>query len=67
MKIPDELFKRWHELRSHGDGKKIAEANKGVTEMDISRAMKDGSCLDHVFEALAEYYKTKDGKVKEYL
>lgn len=69
MKIPEELLKKWWELRSHGDGKKIAEANKDkeVNEMDISRAMNEGKCPDQVFEVLAEFYKKKQEKVNEYI
>lgn len=37
MKIPDKIFSQWKDLRTHGDGKKIAE-QKGITEMDVTRA-----------------------------
>lgn len=66
MKIPDELFSKWKLLRSQGDGKKISE-EKGVTQMDISRAFTTQECSDDTFNAMAEYYKAKEEKVKEYL
>lgn len=66
MKIPDELFKKWTELRSHGDGKKISE-EKGLSEMDVSRAFTTQECSDDTFDAMADYYKDKEEKVKQYL
>jgi len=67
MKIPEELKKKWSELRSHGDGVKIAEQNPGVTVYDISRAINTGECSDLVFDAIAGFYKEKGEKVKEFL
>jgi hypothetical protein len=67
MKIPDELFKKWEVLRSHGDGKKIAGANQGVTQMDVSRAFSSGECSDKTFNAIAGYYTKKEKKVKAIL
>lgn len=67
MQVPDELMKKWTALRSHGDGRKIAELHNGITEMDISRAFNLGECRDEVFDAIAGFYKEKELKVKEYL
>ena len=67
MQVPDELMKKWQALRTHGDGRKIAEQNPGITEMDISRAFTQGECRDDVFESIADFYKEKELKVKEYL
>lgn len=66
MKIPDELFKKWTDLRSHGDGKKIADT-KGLNENDVSRAFNTQECSDDTFEKLAEYYKEKEEKVNQFL
>jgi len=67
MKIPEELLKKWSELRSHGDGVKIAAQNAEVSTMDISRAINSGECSDKVFDAIAGFYKEKEEKVKEFL
>lgn len=66
MKIPDALKKKWQDLWSHGDGKKIAERS-GCTQNDISRALNSDDCSDEVFEAIASFYKEKEEKLKEYL
>lgn len=67
MNVPEELMKKWKELRSHGDGKKIAEQNPAVNDMDVSRAFTTGACPDDVFEIIADFYKKKEEKVNEYL
>jgi hypothetical protein len=69
MKIPEVLLQKWNDLKSHGDGKKIAEesGSVGITKDDISRAFKNGECSDEVFEAIAGFYKEKEEKVKQYL
>lgn len=67
MKIPEELLKKWSELRSHGDGVKIADQNPSVTVQDISRAVNSGECSDTVFNAIAGFYKEKENRVREYL
>lgn len=67
MQVPDELMKKWKALRTHGDGRKIADRNQGITEMDISRAFNQGDCRDEVFNAIAGFYKEKELKVKEYM
>lgn len=66
MKIPDELFKKWVELRSFGDGKKINQA-KGISEMDISRAFTTQECSDENFVKLAEFFKEKEERLKPYV
>lgn len=69
MKIPEELFKKWEVLRSHGDGKKIAELNKskGIIQMDVSRAFSNQECSEEVFNAMASYYAKREKKVKSFL
>ncbi len=67
MIIPVEILKKWSDLRSHGDGKKIADENSGISEMDVSKAFNKGECPDRVFAAIADFYKAKEEKVKEYL
>lgn len=68
MQIPDELFKKWTVLRSHGDGKKIAESNKGaITRTDVSRAFTNQECTDDIFKIIADFYSKKEKKVKAYL
>lgn len=66
MKIPDEIFKAWKDLRSHGDGKKIAES-KGITEMDVSRAFNSQECSDETFEAIGSFYKEKAETIKDFM
>lgn len=67
MKIPDELLKKWSDLRTHGDNKKIADQHEDITEVDISRAITTGECRDEVFEAIGDFYKEKEAMVNEYL
>jgi hypothetical protein len=67
MKVPEELMKKWNDLRSHGDGKAIVEQNPALTEMTVSRAFTSGECSDETFQAIANYFKIKEGKVKEFL
>ncbi len=66
MKIPDDLKKKWDDLRSHGDGKKIADAYTDINEVDVSRAFTSGECSDEVFHAIADFYKKKEESVKQY-
>lgn len=66
MKIPDKIFAQWMDLKSHGDGKKIAEKN-GLRDMDVSRAFTTGECPDDVFKAIAEFYKDKLEIINEYM
>jgi hypothetical protein len=66
MKIPDEVFAKWKELRSFGDGKKISEQT-GVTENDVSRAFTGQECSDETFEALAKFFKEKEEKINAIL
>jgi hypothetical protein len=67
MKVPEELLKKWNDLRSHGDGKAISEQNADITEMSVSRAFTTGECSDETFEAIANFYKEKEEKVNQYL
>lgn len=63
MQIPGALMGKWLELHSHGDGKKIAEANPGITKDEISRAFKKGECSDEVFQAIAGFYQEKQERL----
>lgn len=69
MKIPEALLEKWTELKSHGDGVKIADASgpEGITDMDVSRAFITKECSDKVFGFIASFYKEKEEKVKSYL
>lgn len=64
MRIPDEVFKKWQDLRSFGDGKKISE-QKNITEVDISRAFTTQECSDETFEKLAEFFKEKEERIQK--
>ena len=44
-------------------GKRIAEKNPNINDMDVSRAFKLGRCSDEVFTAIAKYYNTKASKM----
>lgn len=67
MKVPEELMTKWKNLRSHGDGRKIADASDDVNEVDISRAFNTGECSDEVFHAIADFYQEKEERVNQYL
>lgn len=67
MKVPEELLKKWQDLKSFGDGRKIVDLNDNITEMDISRAFAKGECSDNVFQAIAKFYKEKEEMVKPFL
>lgn len=66
MKIPEELFKKWSDLRSHGDGKKISQAT-GLSEKEVSAAFKTQECPDEVFEKIASFFQGKEEKIKAFL
>lgn len=70
MEVPKELLEKWKALRSAGDPQEIvatmAEENK-VVDQTIRNVFSDGKCSDEVFEAMAEYYKKKAEKVKQYI
>jgi hypothetical protein len=66
MRVPDKIFSQWTTLRSQGDGKKIAE-QKGISEMDVSRAFTTQECSDTVFEAIADYFEEKRKLVEKYM
>ncbi len=57
--IPKKQLDRWNNLKKHGDGKRIAEANEGINDMDVSRAFKLGRCSEEVYNAIAAFYKEK--------
>jgi len=63
MVISKKILAEWKKLRSHGDGKRIAEKNPNINDMDVSRAFKLGRCSDEVFTAIAKYYNTKASKM----
>lgn len=67
MKVPEELLKKWNDLRSHGDGKAIVEQNPSITEMTVSRAFTTGECSDETFKVIADFYKAKEEQVNQYL
>lgn len=67
MKIPDDILKKWNDLRSYGDGKEIAEKNADITENNVTRAFKNGKCSDTVFVAMAGFYKEKEEMVKPFI
>ena len=66
MKIPTDVFTKWQNLRSFGDGKKIA-SEKGLREVEVSRAFTTQECSDEVFEKLAEFFKEKEEKIQKIL
>lgn len=66
MKVPDKLFAQWQDLRTHGDGKKIAQQN-GITEMDVTRAFNTQECSDDTFKAIADFYKDKQEIIEAYM
>lgn len=68
MVIPKEILDKWKELRSHGDGKKIALENPDrINEMDFSRALNSGECSDEVFEIIGNFFNKKIERIKQFL
>lgn len=67
MKVPVDILTKWKELRSHGDGKKIADDNEDVNEMDVTRAFKGRGISDEAFNAIAKFYQAKEAKIKEFM
>lgn len=68
MEIPIQILDSWKKLRSHGDGKKIVEANPNkIGEIDITRAFKRGKCSDDVFEIIGKFYKEKEQRIGKYM
>ncbi len=67
MVIAKKTLAEWKKLRSHGDGKRIAEKNPTINDMDVSRAFKLGRCSDEVFAAMVKYYRGKSEKMDKLL
>ena len=67
MQIQKEILEKWKQLRSFGDGTKIAAANPGIAKMLVSKAFKKGECNDEVFKAMAEFYQEKEKQISQYL
>lgn len=67
MILPKELIEKWQVLRSPGDTSKMAEKLDGTDKEIFNRAFREGKCNDDVFQVMAEFYKQKEEKIKEYL
>ena len=67
MVIDNKTLETWKKLRSHGDGKRIAELNPTINDMDISRAFKLGRCSDEIFVMISKYYKNKRRKMASFI
>ena len=70
MEVPQALLDKWKVLRSAGDPQEIVTSmpeEKRVVEQTIRNVFSDGKCSDEVFEAMAEYYRKKAEKVKQYI
>lgn len=70
MEIPQELMEKWNKLTAYGDpGKIVASMPEGskVTEQAIRNALKEGSCSDAIFKAIAEFYKQRAETIAQYL
>lgn len=65
VQIPEDMFKRWKELRGHGDGVKIKEDNPSMIDNKFNRAFKNGRCDEKTFVALKKFYDKKDKEVKK--
>jgi hypothetical protein len=63
MIIPEEIRKKWKELRSQGDNEKIVAMaiakGHNVQAPYISRAFDGQYCSDELFAVLKEYYMQK--------
>jgi hypothetical protein len=65
MTIPQELLNKWKGLRSRGDNDKInALLEKPLDEQSaitvFGRAFNKGSCPDHIFKVLNQFYTEKE-------
>jgi len=70
MQIEAKILKKWKVLNSHGDATKICEQmneKDRVQPVSIRRALRNGSCSDKVFHALATFYKQKEESFKQAL
>jgi len=67
MILPKELIEKWQVLRSPGDTSRMAERLEGTDKETFNRAFREGKCNDNVFAVMAEFYREKENKVKEYL
>jgi hypothetical protein len=70
MEVPQALLDKWKVLRSPGDPQEIVASmpdESRVVEQTIRNVYSDGKCSDEVFDAMAEYYKKKAEKIKQYI
>lgn len=66
MQIPEEIYKKWLALRSHGDGRRIKDET-GISIVEVSRAFTYKECSDDAFKAMADFYKKKEELVNAYM
>lgn len=70
MEVPKELMDKWKALRSAGDPQEIVasmpEENR-VVDQTIRNVFSESKCSDEVFDAMAEYYRKKEEKIKQYI
>ena len=66
MTIPVEQLDKWMQLKSHGDGKAIAE-KAGVNEQTVSYALKVGRANDELYAIMADYFQEKEQRFSDYL
>lgn len=68
MKIPEELFKRWEELKSKEDVNIMVSKNPNTSPLQYYRVWRTGICNStELFRIIADFYRTKEELVNEYL
>ena len=66
MQIPEELKKKWKDLRHEGDADIIA-SKIGVTGATVRNAFRLGKCSPQLFSEMGKFYAKRLQKVKQYL
>lgn len=67
MKIEKELLKKWKQLKSNDDNRKLVDSLTGSYPEMFNRAFRTGKCSDECFSHMAEFYKRKEEMIKQYL
>ena len=65
MQIPMETLNKWKGLRSRGDNAKLNALLEKPMPLDnaivvFGRAFNKGTCPDHIFKALNQFYTAKE-------
>ncbi len=64
MRIDQESFDLWNQLKDHGDFKNI-EAESGIGRLTIAKAFSEQECSEETFNAITDYYAAKQARINE--